>query len=462
MRSVALAVAFTTAPVIVAGSVWDEPRVVDLRESPLTLALALAAGTVLVAAAALLFRRHPAAFPVAAFAALPLRVPLEIGGEDANLLVPLYLVIAAGLILYLLDGRDREVSSSAPGDPRWSVWLRRALGATLVLYAVQTAYSDDVANAVENAGFFLVPFAVMAVLLSEVPWTARLLRKVLAAVAVVAVACSAVAIGQYAVRDLFLNPELLDSNQLHLYFRVNSIFFDPNILGRYLALAIVALGALIAWQQDRRETVVAVVACGICLTGLAFSYSITSLAALLAGLVMVALLRWGWRGAVAAGGAVLVAFAVLSAIGGAPTSDIQDYRSIDSGRESLVEGGIELFANRPVEGYGSGAFGQAFFDQIEQARSAISHSEPITIAAEQGVIGLLLYSALIATALGTLLGSGVGASLARTAVAACFTTMLVHSLGYAGFLSDPATWALLGLGIALRRNPPGGPATIPS
>jgi hypothetical protein len=68
---------------------------------------------------------------------------------------------------------------------------------------------------------------------------------------------------------------------------------------------------------------------------------------------------------------------------------------------------------------------------------------------------------LLVTALATLLGGDVRRSLARSAVAACFVAILVHSLGYAGFLTDPATWALLGLGIALRRNPPDPSATIP-
>ncbi len=460
IRAIALVVAFTTAPVIVAGSVWDEPRVVDLRESPLTLAVGLIATAGLLAVLTVAFRRCPPLFALAAFSVLALRAPLEVGGEAANLLVPLYLVIGAGVVAYVLDVRREKRVIRAAESP-WSVWLRRVLGLTLVLYAVQSAYSDDVANAIEDTGFFLVPFAVLAVLLFEASWNAVLLRRVLVAVAVVAVGCAAVALGQYAIGDLFLNPELFDANQLHVYFRVNSIFFDPNILGRYLALAITALGACIAWQQSRRDAALALLACGVCLSGLAFSYSITSLAALIAGLGMVALLRWSWRGALVAAAMGLVALAVLVAVGGTPTSDIQDYRSIDSGRESLVDGGLELFANRPLAGYGSGAFGQAFFDEIEQARSAISHSEPITVAAEQGLIGLALYVALVAAALATLLGGGVRSSLARTAVAACFVAILVHSLGYAGFLTDPATWALLGLGIALRRDPPDPSATIP-
>jgi hypothetical protein len=35
-------------------------------------------------------------------------------------------------------------------------------------------------------------------------------------------------------------------------------------------------------------------------------------------------------------------------------------------------------------------------------------------------------------------------------VGACFVALIVHSLGYADFSVDPAMWALLGLGVALR------------
>ena len=69
--------------------------------------------------------------------------------------------------------------------------------------------------------------------------------------------------------------------------------------------------------------------------------------------------------------------------------------------------------------------------------------------------------ALLVTALFVVLGRGAGRSPARTAVAACFVAMTVDSLGYTGFTTDPATWALLALGIALwPADPPGRPATI--
>ena len=77
------------------------------------------------------------------------------------------------------------------------------------------------------------------------------------------------------------------------------------------------------------------------------------------------------------------------------------------------------------------------------------------------MIGLIVYVALLVSALVTLLGRGARrARWSRTAVAACFVALLVDSLGYTGFATDPAMWALLGLGVALRCDPPGDSATI--
>jgi O-antigen ligase len=172
-------------------------------------------------------------------------------------------------------------------------------------------------------------------------------------------------------------------------------------------------------------------------------------------------MRWHWRGAAAVAGFGLAGLAVLVLAGGAPTSDIEDYRSVDSGHADLIEGGLDLAQDRPIAGWGSGAFGRAFYEEIEPARTTVSHSEPITVMAEQGVIGFALYLALLATAIATLFGRGAWRSLARTAIAACFVAMLVSSLGYTGFTTDPATWALLALGLALRRDTAAPSATIP-
>jgi putative inorganic carbon (HCO3(-)) transporter len=446
LRKAALIVALAVAPALVLGDVWDEERVVSFRDDPSVVAAACAALLIAIGAGAALMKRLPAAFPLLALALLPLRVPVEIGGETANLLLPLYVVIAAGAIAWLLAPADGPASQ----EPRVAVWLRWTLAATLVLYAVQTAYSEDVSNAIENTGFFLIPFAALFVLLGEVRWTRRLLGQALIAIGAMATLFGLIAIYQYVARDLFLNDELFDSNQLHLYFRVNSLFFDPNVLGRYLALAIVALAAYVTWNGSTRNALLATAAAAIALIGLAFSFSLSSFAALLAGLGILAMLRWSWRGVMAAGGLAAVALVALVLAGGTPESDIGG-RDLDSGHTDLIEGGLELAEDRPIAGWGSGSFGAAFVQEVDQsAQQIVSHAEPVTVAAEQGAIGVVVYVALLGTALGTLLGARPGAAAERSAVAACFIAMIVHSIAYAAFVIDPATWTLLALGVAFR------------
>jgi hypothetical protein len=324
----------------------------------------------------------------------------------------------------------------------------------LVLYAVQSTYSEDVSNAIENASFFLVPFAVMFVLVGEVRWTRRLLGGVLVTVAAMGLVFAGVAFWEYAARDLLLSRgDLLQANQIHIYFRVNSLFYDPNVLGRYLALTLAALGAYLAWSRQTRSAIVAAAVSGVLLAALALTYSITSFIALVAGLLVVAALRWSWKWALSAGAAIVVCGAIFLTVSGTAHTDLGSAAKFNravSHRADLVNGGIRLTGDRPVWGWGSGSFGAAFNQHIQRASNVASHSEPITVGAEQGGIGLAVYVALVVVALIVVLG-GAGATVGTAAVAACFVVMIAHSLGYAGFAIDPATWALLGLGIGLRR-----------
>jgi putative inorganic carbon (HCO3(-)) transporter len=453
-RHIALAVALIAAPVLILGDVWDDPRVADLRDSPALIAggaVVLVAGIAFGAAVA---RRFEVAFPLAAFAVIALRVPVRVAGETSNLLIPLYLVIAAALagaiwgeLRHGEDGRSGAVSPEAAAV----VWLRRLLAATLILYALQATYSDDVSNAIEDACFFLVPFAALFVLLTEVRWTERIFVGVAWVVGGAAIAYAAVAFGEYAARDLLLNSQLEDSNQIKPFFRVNSLFHDPNILGRYLALVVVVLGAGVAWSRGGWKAAVTVGAGLALLAALVLTFSLTSFAALLAGLVVLAALRWGLRWGAATVAATLLVGGAL-ALAGSGEDDIGPTRGIKeatSGRTGLVEGGVELWEDRPIQGWGSGAFGRAFYDNIRQSETTTSHSEPLTVAAEQGIVGLAVYAALIGATLWVLFSAGVGGSPARAAVAACMVAMIVHSLGYGGFEIDPVTWALLALGVGL-------------
>jgi O-antigen ligase len=124
--------------------------------------------------------------------------------------------------------------------------------------------------------------------------------------------------------------------------------------------------------------------------------------------------------------------------------------------------------DRPVWGYGSGAFAERYKAR-ENPRSTtaamVSHTTPLTIAAEQGVIGVAAYLVLLWTAFALLFSGLRGAlrtaaprveAVARAALAAAFAGLVLHTLVYAAFLEDPLAWTILaasaGLAVALWRR----------
>ena len=121
------------------------------------------------------------------------------------------------------------------------------------------------------------------------------------------------------------------------------------------------------------------------------------------------------------------------------------------GRSKLVTGGLELWTERPLHGFGSGSFQEEYKRERDLTRPnavTASHTTPVTVAAEQGVIGLAVYVALVVIALMTLLSRARG-SLPRVAIGAAFVALVIHTMVYAAFLEDPTTWVLLAAGAAL-------------
>ncbi len=129
---------------------------------------------------------------------------------------------------------------------------------------------------------------------------------------------------------------------------------------------------------------------------------------------------------------------------------------ITGGRANLVEGGAELFSERPVQGYGSGSFQRAYKEHRADQDVPVSesHTEPVTVAAEQGLIGLVVYLLLVLVALQTLSRGIWSGGAARAAILAAFVALLVHTLSYAGFFDDPITWVLLAIGASLAHAAP--------
>src|SRR3954453_4450998 len=450
-RAGAMVAALALAPALLLADIWDSPQLDALRSRPGAFALAALGGVIVVAGLAMVFERRPALLPALAVAALPFRIPISAGGSTASLLLPLYLVVAAGVLAYVVP-RLRDEDDDAPFQPRALEWL---LAAALVLYAVQSAWSSDFERALQQVAFFYVPFALLFCLLREVEWTPRVLTACLAVLVALAVVFVGVGFVEYARKELFLNPKVITANQLEDYFRVNSLFFDPNIYGRFLAMVMLAVTAAMLWRGRTRDVIVGGVVLALLWGGLLLTFSQSSFAALLVGLAVLAALRWDPRRTALVAGAGLLAGGVFVVVApGAIKLDLSSSGGADkatSGRADLVRGGLRLFGDRPVLGYGSGSFARQYRrheNSSSQKAVSASHTIPVTVAAEQGVVGLALYLLLVVTALLRLF-RGARASPARAYVAAAFVGLVVHTLLYAAFLEDPVTWALLGVGCAL-------------
>lgn len=478
-RSGAMVVAIVLAPALLAADNWNDDRLRDLRDSPEVLLAAAAVGALLLAALVALMLRRPGTLALLAVAALPFRVPVEAGGETSNLLLPLYVVIAAGVAAEAVRALRPSASPprSGPGAIRGALprWLGVALGGYVLLYTLQGAYADDFSHGLADVAFFFVPFAVLAALLARVDWSRSLLAGAAFVVVAEAVIFALVGFVEYSIREVLWNPRIIAANEVHSYFRVNSLFWDPNMLGRYLAVSLVLIGAVIAWASSRRAVIAfTLLALGL-LAALAITFSQSSLIALLAGLTALVALRWSVRWTLAGCVAGLAAFALVASLGaGGLDIDPGSPKRLNvqtSGRVDLVGGGLELAAERPVLGYGSGTFQEQFrqrFRSGQRGAAVASHTEPVTVAAERGAVGLVAYLGLLVLALGALATGirqvapgigrgrrgagnvvGHGLPVARVALLAGFVAMIVHSLFYAAFFTDPITWVILGVGVAL-------------
>ncbi|MDP9400610.1 MAG: O-antigen ligase family protein, partial [Actinomycetota bacterium] len=470
-RATAMLVALALSAAVVLTEVGGE-----IARRPALAAVGVVAGAVVVVALALLLRRAPSALPLLVVGALPFRVPLPVGGGTASLLVPLYVVIAAGCLATAAGwlGPRHEL----PPD-RWRRRLELALAAVLVLYALQALSSTDPGQAVRNVALFYAPFALLFRLVLDVPWSRRLVLGALGVAAGLALVFAAVGYVEYATRHLLLfNPKVMAANEVKPYFRVNSLFFDPNMYGRFLALTMVGLTGALLWSRRARDAGLLAAALLALWGGLVLSLSQSSFAALLLGLAVLAALRWRALPVVLA--VVVAGAAAVGLVAVAPQAlrlDPTSERSLDratSGRVDLVQGGVAMFRDRPVLGFGSGSFAERYRARegvTSATGAAASHTIPLTVAAEQGVVGFVAYLALLWATLGLAFArlrralrrdpDGV-VPVARAALAAMLLALVLHTLVYAAFLEDPATWALLALAAALRGVPPEPGPAVPA
>jgi O-antigen ligase len=444
----------------------------DARDGLDRLASPLAAGAVVVAvlvAAAVVvvgvrvILARPTVWFVLLGIALPIRIPVTFGSQEGNLLVPLYGVIILGLAAFVWGRIRGRIASPAPEGP---AVLNVPLAALVAFFLVSTLWSADPEEAAVKAGFFYLPFVVLYLLV--LAWWPR--ARALAALAVTTIAGGVIAalvgLWQYAAGEIWWNETLQQANVYSRFFRVNGIFFDPNILGRYLAIGILAALAL-AWVRRRPGELAALAgAVAIMAAGLVVTFSRSSSLMLAVALVLLA---------VRAVGPLKTAIgtaALLIVLGGAAIATNANVRHavtdgdrlerVSEGRFDLMEGGFEIWREEPVAGVGLGGFETRFEETLtpleqRRVRVIVSHNAPITVLSETGAVGVALLVVLIvgagwAVVRGSKDEGDVG--WARWTLGAMLAGIVIHSLLYAALFEDPFTWVIAGAGVALAGTRP--------
>jgi O-antigen ligase len=404
---------------------------------------AVVGGAAAVGLASLLLR-WPWLLPMATLACAPARVPVKVGGDEANLLLPLYLVVLAGMLalaweLLHGDGRTREL-----GPLAWP------LAAFLAWAGVSLVWSDGARLGAVSLAAFYLPFGLLALLLARLPWQRRWLKALTVELIAMAAVFAGVGIYQWVTRDVFWNPKVIVSNAYAPFYRVNSLFWDPSIYGRFLVVAIlVALVAVL--YGARRDAIIAAVTVVALWIGLVFSFSQSSFVALVAGVLGAIALSWERRAVVALAVAAVALLAAGFVVPSVRAEILDNTDRATGNRSSLVTEGLRIAADHPLGGVGLGGFKSAYGERVgfraaDPARAA-SHNTPVTVAAELGVPGVLLFAWLVATALWLPFRRASRSFAGRASL--CFglalLAILVHSLFYNAFFEDPMSWGLIGL-----------------
>ncbi len=442
------------------------------------IGIALAALAVTVAACVILVRlivARPVIWFVLLAVTLPIRIPVTVGSQSANLLVPLYAVVGLGLIAWIVGRRSGRFTTSTPR----SLWIDVTTALFTAMTLVSVWWSGDVQEATIKIVCFYIPFVVLLRLVASLwPHADRPLRALLTVTLSMASAVAVLALYQFTTDTIWWNDTLQVANNYNRFFRANGIFFDPNMLGRYLALAMVAgVAVLLVTRTSGRAWLVSA-ACAVMAAGLVVTFSRSSAIMLTAALFVLAIRAFGVKRT------LLVTLAALLLIGGPAMALKENVRekftswdeliATSEGRHRLATGGVDLWKTAPIQGVGLGAFSERYAETFperdrKRTRVFISHTAPVTVLAELGAVGLGLF---------VLMGLGAIVALVKASrprdtdglvawtILAILIGIFLHSLLYSALFEDPYVWTLLGIGAALlavrrRDTPPAVPADSP-
>ena len=259
-----------------------------------------------------------------------------------------------------------------------------------------------------------------------------------------------VGLWQAATHELFFYaPNLAVSNANTDYFRVTSLFGDPSLYGRHVVLGIGVALTLLATRRWHPWPLIGLIA--VMWAGLLFSYSQSSMVALLVITLVLAVATGDRR--VRRAVALLTLAAALVGCGylAVQVAGGESLNRITSDRTNRVEDAVRVIEKHPVVGVGIGGQPRAsrlLAGSQRPTPNFVSHTTPLTVFAELGAVGLVLYVwLLVAGAMLILQVRRVDEPLGL-ALGVSFIGLFVHALFYSGFLEDPLTWLVIGIAAA--------------
>jgi O-antigen ligase len=245
-----------------------------------------------------------------------------------------------------------------------------------------------------------------------------------------------------------------------LNYRASGIIASPNFLGLAMAAAIAWTVVTAGWhvvqygRDAARWVVFTVPATGLALL---LTFSRAAIAAVVAGSI-VALARWSPRTAMVLVAVALVGTVVLypffvdlrlgRTFGGSSPAGGELLSESDQLRTVMAGAAIEAFLDAPIAGHGFATFSTISPRYSGQSVLTSAHNEYLKLAAEQGVIGLVLFCALLVALVVPTWRAGPGPWTASLAVAGVFAVFSLTADSLSNAQAASGTFVLLAAGVA--------------
>jgi O-Antigen ligase len=261
--------------------------------------------------------------------------------------------------------------------------------------------------------------------------------------------------------------------------RLNITFGDPNITARFLTIC--ASAAVLLFAARQAPAWLAMAAAVGCAAVLPLTWSRSGLALFIFGVLIALLVAVERRRATAIAAVALAVFllstginpqtriravgaveTVVAAVTGTaanfsqPATGGENGVALEDNRKYLVAAGLQMFRDHPALGVGFGGYQHAlttryssFLPHVSVGQlDTLSHASLVTVMAEQGVVGTLVFLAFLVQFLREALGARmrrdprlVWSMLAAVPV----ITIFLYSQFEGRFIQEPYLWLALGL-----------------